>query len=290
MSARTQLWLGLLRPRTLFSGLSPIIVTVAYASHEGSISWVIAGLLAIVAVTAQIASNIANDLIDYRKGADTAERTGPLRPLSKGLISEQEVKVALSVSLLLLLAAGIAVAALSSWWLLLVGLLVGLGIFAYSGGPFPLAYRGLGDVAVLIFFGWVPVLVGYYALTGRCAGAELFLIASSLGLASVNILVVNNYRDYEEDRKVGKRTLIVRLGRDFAPQFYLCCGMLSILLLFPLYSAWAMWLIPLYGYFFLAAYRSLQSSQGAALNKTLGLTARNVFFLSLFITVLIHVQ
>lgn len=288
--SKLSLYVGLLRPKTLFSGLSSIIVVVAYAYSQGYNDWGKASLLVAIAVLAQIASNIANDLIDYNKGADTEERKGPLRPLSKGLLSEREVKVALGINLVLLIAVGLLVMALSSWYLSLVGLFVVLGIFAYSGGPFPLSYKGLGEVAVLVFFGWVPVITGYYVLTGTCYDSTLYMLATAVGLASVNILVVNNYRDVDEDSKAGKRTSIVRMGKDFAPRLYLSCGLLSMLLLYPLYSAWGVWLILIYGYFFLGAYKALQTSQGVELNRVLALTARNVFFLSLLIVVLLIVQ
>ena len=280
---RAQLWLGLTRPRTLLSGLSSVLVALFYALSLGSIDPLKTALLLVVAISAQIGSNIANDLIDFKKGADTDERTGPLRPLSKGLLTEGEVRRALYLSLAVFLASGLTLIALSSWWLLLVGLAVGLGIFAYSGGPYPLSYHGLGDAAVLVFFGWVPVVTSFFILRGTIADPTLWQLATAIGLASVNILVVNNYRDAEEDRKAGKRTLIVRMGRDFAPRLYLTCGLLSLGLLYPIYSFWGMLLMLPYIVLFSATHRHLQLAEGAELNKTLGKTARNVFFLALLI-------
>jgi len=259
------------------------LVALFYAASLGPLDWVKVVLLIVVAVSAQIGSNIANDLIDYRKGADTQERTGPLRPLSRGLLTEAEVRRALYLSLLLLLGAGGALVALSSWWLILVGVFVVLGIFAYSGGPYPLSYHGLGDVAVLIFFGWVPTVTSFYILRGTVMDLTLWHLATAIGLASMNILVVNNYRDVAEDRKVGKRTLIVRMGQDFAPRFYLTLGLLSMGLLYPIYSFWGMLLLLPYVFLFTHAHRALQVMQGAELNRVLGWTARNVFFLALLI-------
>ena len=288
--SRTALWLGLTRPRTLFSGLSSVLVALFYAASLGALDWVKAVLLIVVAISAQIGSNIANDLIDYRKGADTQERTGPLRPLSKGLPTEREVRCALYLSLFLLVGAGVALVALSSWWLILVGVFVVLGIFAYSGGPYPLSYHGLGDVAVLVFFGWVPTVTSFYILRGTVMDLTLWHLATAIGLASVNILVVNNYRDVEEDRKVGKRTLIVRMGRDFAPRFYLTLGLLSMGLLYPIFSFWGMLLLLPYVFLFTHAHRALQTAQGAELNRVLGLTARNVFFLALLVGAMLLLQ
>ena len=242
--SKLSLYMGLLRPKTLLSGLSSVIVPVAYAYAQDKItSWAIVACLVGVAVLAQIASNIANDLIDFHKGVDTDERKGPLRPLSQGLLSEKEVRVALYLNIVALLFVAGVLLSLSSWYLIIVGILVLIGIFAYSGGPYPLSHHALGELSVLIFFGWIPVIVSYYILTGEWHNPTIYCLATSIGLSSVNILVVNNYRDYKEDAQAGKQTLIVRMGRDFAPKLYLSCALLSILVLFPVYSRWSMWLI-----------------------------------------------
>ena len=281
--SKLSLWIGLTRPKTLFSGLSSVLVAIFYAASLGAIDVLRTLLLVVVAVAAQIASNIANDLIDHRKGADTDERKGPLRPLSRGLISEREVRIALYLSLAVLLASGLSLIALSSWWLLLVGLAVVLGVFAYSGGPYPLSYHGWGDAAVLVFFGWVPTVTSFYILRGYVLDQTLWQLATAIGLSSVNILVVNNYRDVAEDSKAGKRTLIVRMGQDFAPRLYLTCGLLSMGLLSPIYSFWGMLLLLPYVLLFSQTHRALQTSRGAELNGVLARTARNVFLLALLI-------
>ena len=281
--SKLSLWIGLTRPKTLFSGLSSVLVAIFYAASLGAIDILRTLLLVVVAVAAQIASNIANDLIDHRKGADTDERKGPLRPLSRGLISEREVRIALYLSLAVLLTSGLWLIALSSWWLLLVGLAVVLGVFAYSGGPYPWSYHGWGDAAVLVFFGWVPTVTSFYILRGYVLDQTLWQLATAIGLSSVNILVVNNYRDVAEDSKAGKRTLIVRMGQDFAPRLYLTCGLLSMGLLYPIYSFWGMLLLLPYVLLFSQTHRALQTSRGAELNGVLARTARNVFLLALLI-------
>ena len=281
--SKLSLWIGLTRPKTLFSGLSSVLVAIFYAASLGAIDILRTLLLVVVAVAAQIASNIANDLIDHRKGADTDERKGPLRPLSRGLIREREVRIALYLSLAVLLTSGLWLIALSSWWLLLVGLAVVLGVFAYSGGPYPLSYHGWGDAAVLVFFGWVPTVTSFYILRGYVLDQTLWQLATAIGLSSVNILVVNNYRDVAEDSKAGKRTLIVRMGQDFAPRLYLTCGLLSMGLLYPIYSFWGMLLLLPYVLLFSQTHRALQTSRGAELNDVLARTARNVFLLALLI-------
>ena len=183
----------------------------------------------------------------------------------------------------MLLTSGLWLIALSSWWLLLVGLAVVLGVFAYSGGPYPLSYHGWGDAAVLVFFGWVPTVTSFYILRGYVLDQTLWQLATAIGLSSVNILVVNNYRDVAEDSKAGKRTLIVRMGQDFAPRLYLTCGLLSMGLLYPIYSFWGMLLLLPYVLLFSQTHRALQTSRGAELNGVLARTARNVFLLALLI-------
>lgn len=290
--SKLRLWLGLTRPKTLPSALASIIVAVSYAYSIacGNISWGVVVLLAIIAISAQIGSNIANDLIDHRKGVDTLTRTGPMRPLTHGYISERTVLVGLGISIGVLIASGVAVISLTSWWLAIVGLAVVLGLLAYSGGPFPLSYNSLGEVAVLVFFGWVPVITSVYVLTGTIWDSTLWHLATSIGLASVNILVVNNYRDYEEDRKAGKRTLIVRLGRDFAPRLYMSCILLSCLLLFPIYSSLGILILLIYGSLALRTYKEMLSSEGEALNRTLARTAQNAALLSMSIAVMLWLK
>ncbi|MDO4707857.1 MAG: 1,4-dihydroxy-2-naphthoate octaprenyltransferase [Porphyromonadaceae bacterium] len=289
MQARkTDLWLGLLRPKTLFSGLSAVLVPIAYALFTGlDTGWMRPLLLASLACSAQISSNIANDLIDYRRGVDTDQRLGPLRPLSKGLMTEGQVRAALAISLVVVFASGVALLVLSSWLLSMIALLILLGIFAYSGGPYPLSHHGLGEVAVIVFFGWIPVVVSYYILGGNAWDSTLWHLATAIGLSSANILLVNNYRDYKEDLRSGKRTIVVRLGRDIALKLYLSFGMLSIGLLYPIYSSWGMLVLMPYILLFTQGYSSLVTSQGEQLNRTLAMTARNTFFLSILVCTLL---
>lgn len=290
--SKLSLWLGLTRPKTLPSALASIIVAVSYAYGliGEEISWGLVAMLGLIAISAQIGSNIANDLIDHRKGADTLERTGPMRPLTHGYISEREVVVGLVICLGVLLASGLVVMVLTSWWLAVVGLAIVLGLLAYSGGPFPLSYNSLGEVAVLVFFGWVPVVTSVYVLTGTLWDSTLWHLATSIGLASVNILIVNNYRDYEEDRKAGKRTLIVRLGRDFAPRLYLSCVLLSCLLLYPIYSSLGIFVLLIYGGSALRTYKELTTREGSALNHTLARTAQNAALLAIAIAVMLWLK
>lgn len=278
------LYLGLLRPKTLFSGVSAVLVAIFYAySQLGRVDLLKAALLLLVAMLAQMASNVANDLIDYENGLDTAERTGPLRPLVGGLLKKAEVKKVLWINLGLLIGASLYLLLSSPWWLMLVAVLVLIGIFAYSGGPYPLSHHGLGEVAVVLFFGLIPTVTSYCVLGGALEDAAIWHLGASIGLASANILLVNNYRDYPEDAKMGKRTIVVRLGRDVAPKLYLTLGLLSLGLLYPIYSFWGMLSMLPYVMLFSSTQRQLELREGAALNATLASTSRNVFLLALLI-------
>lgn len=282
--SKLSIYIGLLRPATLLSGLSSVLVAVFYALYQEVLqSWYKVGLLVGIAILAQIASNVVNDLIDYKKGGDTEERKGPLRPLSKGLISVRAVQWVLAIVILLLLLVATLLIAISFPWLWAVGFIVLLGLYAYSGGPFPLSRKGLGEIAVLIFFGWIPTVTSFYILGGAIGDSNIWLISTSVGLASANILLVNNYRDYEEDRSCNKRTLCVRFGKDFGPMLYLSSGLLSMGLLAPLYSPLGTFIIIPYLLSFSRAYRSLRTEEGTLLNATLKHTAQNVFLLTLTI-------
>ncbi len=287
-----QLYLGLLRPKTLLSGLSSVLVPIVYVySIKGAVSLGYSSLLILIALSAQISSNIANDIWDYKKGGDTSERKGPLRPLSKGLLSLREVKLALAISFSCLLVFGILLSVLVNPVLLLVGLAVALGLFSYSAGPFPLSRNGLGEVTVFIFFGLVPVVVSAYVLGLNVFNdTYIWLLGASMGFASSNILLVNNYRDYEEDRRGEKRTLTVLLGQSFSKCLYLLFAGLSLVLIIWLFDSIAgLLLLSLYLLALAQSYKSLAKSSGEALNETLALTARNVLFLAILISILLLV-
>ena len=233
---RLKAWLALLRPHTLPASVSPVVVAIAYAIADGNFRWPQAALALIVAVSAQTVSNIANDWVDYKKGADTDQRVGFERGISKGWLSERQVLAALFSFLFLLGFSGFLLCAISNWWLLVVGVVVAIGALSYSAGPYPLAYHGLGEIAVFFFFGLIPVLFTYY-VQAESFPSDLWHLGAAMGFAGVNILIVNNYRDYEEDRKSGKRTILVKKGRDLGPKLYLACGLLSMMVLYPFFSA-----------------------------------------------------
>jgi 1,4-dihydroxy-2-naphthoate octaprenyltransferase len=276
-------WILATRPQTLTVGVVPVLVGAALsASHPGLRP--LAVLTALLgAVWIQIGTNLANDVFDFEKGADTAERLGPLRVTQAGLISPAAMRRAMWLSFALAMLCGVYLTSVAGWPIVVIGLLSIASGVAYTGGPYPLGYNGLGDVFVFAFFGLV-------AVCGTClvaAGADLalsprvLLAAVPVGALATAVLVVNNVRDHRTDVKAGKRTLVVRLGRRFGVAEYFALIGLSYLVppLF-LLAGWAgpLALLPLLTLpLAFPLLRTLSAAtDGATLNQTLAKTARLV--------------
>ena len=282
-------WLEAARPRTLPASLSPVLLACALAYRDGVFQWIPALLCVGVALLAQIASNFANDYFDFKKGADGADRLGPERAVAQGWITPQAMLIGTFVTLGLSCLMGCGLLFYGGWWLIGVGLAIALCVLAYSAGPFPLAYNGLGDVCVVLFYGVVPVCFTYY-VQALSFSLLAFLLSLAVGFLSANILIVNNYRDYAQDRAAGKRTTIVLFGRRFGRVAYFVNGLIALLLVFPLLLAAPLWLTALFGLFFVlfvATWQEMRKREGRALNATLGHTARNVFLFSLLVSLLL---
>ena len=282
-------WLEAARPRTLPASLSPVLLGCALAYRDGVFQWIPALLCVGVALLAQIASNFANDYFDFKKGADGADRLGPERAVAQGWITPKAMLIGTFVTLGFSCLMGCGLLFYGGWWLIGVGLAIALCVLAYSAGPFPLAYNGLGDVCVVLFYGVVPVCFTYY-VQALSFSLLAFLLSLAVGFLSANILIVNNYRDYAQDRAAGKRTSIVLFGRRFGRVAYLVNGLIALLLVFPLLLAAPLWLTALFGLFFVlfvATWQEMRKREGRSLNATLGHTARNVFLFSLLISLLL---
>lgn len=223
-------WLYATRPHTLGASVAPMLILLGALISSGYPGrWVLPYLLAFfVALFAQISSNLANDYFDYLGEKDTKDRVGFERLLSTGAVTPREMLTALIVSASVTAVCGILFSVLQGWWILGVGALVLLAMVGYSAGPFPLSHHGLGDIAVVLFYGLIPVLIPYYAIVGN-PPLPLLFFALGIGIWEANILVCNNYRDYAEDLKSGKKTLIVRLGEKSGPLLYALNSLLSLL-------------------------------------------------------------
>jgi 1,4-dihydroxy-2-naphthoate octaprenyltransferase len=279
-------WIEAARPKTLAASISPVLLGVALAYYDGAFDIVPAILCLGVALFAQIASNFANDYFDFKKGADNEERLGPERAVAQGWISPKAMLIGTFVILGLACLLGLILIQFADWRLLGVGIAIAICVLAYSAGPFPLAYNGMGDLCVLLFYGVIPVCFTYYIQTLHFSLLS-FLLSLALGFLSVNILVVNNYRDYEQDKKAHKRTTIVLFGRRFGRVFYILNQCMSFLLVFPLLLDAPWWVLFLFAVLFTLCFyttKELFTLEGRALNRTLGYTARNVFLFALVLS------
>ena len=206
-----QIWLMAVRPRTLPAAAAPVIAGSAVAWHAGAFAWGPALAALLGALLLQIGANLANDVFDFQKGADTQDRLGPVRVTSAGLLTPGQVLIGMWVTFGLAALVGLYLAWVGGWPVVIIGVASILAAIAYTGGPFPLGYNGLGEVFVFIFFGLAAVCGTYFVQAGEVA-ALAWWVAVPIGLLATAIIVVNNLRDIDTDRAAGKRTLAVRLG------------------------------------------------------------------------------
>ena len=221
------IWVGAARPRTLPAAVAPVLAASALAWRDGE--FVAPAALAALgfALLIQIGTNFANDYYDFIKGADTAERVGPRRAVAAGLVTPAVMKRAMARVFIAAFLCGLPLLAYGGWPLLAIGVASILCGVAYTGGPYPLGYNGLGDVFVFVFFGLVAVGATYFVQAGAIT-ADAWIIGAGIGALAANILVVNNYRDVETDVKAGKRTLVVRFGRGFARAQFVASHALAV--------------------------------------------------------------
>lgn len=215
-----------IRPKSLIVAISPVMIGTSMAYGDGINHWLSAFLTLLAAIFIQIGTNLTNDYFDYRKGTDQVDRDGPVRMISSGLVQPQAVKLAFIGAFFLSILIGIFLVIRGGWPILAIGILSILAGYFYTAGARPLGYIGLGEILVLIFFGPVAVAGTYYV---QSLEVNLAVVLAGLGpgFLSVAILVVNNLRDINSDKKVGKRTLAVRFGRSFAMQEYLFCILMA---------------------------------------------------------------
>jgi len=215
MPATVRDWVAAARPRTLTAAVAPVAIGTACAHAAGGVAWGPAAAALVGAGLIQIGTNFANDVFDAEKGADTAERKGPVRAVATGLISAAAMRAAMVVTFALAVAVGVYLVAVGGWPVVAIGVASVAAGVAYTGGPWPLGYHGLGDVFVMLFFGQVAVCGTVFVQVGDVPALAWWL-SLPVGAVATAILVVNNLRDRETDAKVGKRTLAVRFGRTFA--------------------------------------------------------------------------
>ena len=283
-------WIEAMRLRTLPVSLSGVVAGCGCASFYGKFSVIPAVLCLLFALFAQIASNFANEYFDFKNGLDKKGREGFRRGVTEGDISPGAMKVATFVSLGIACIFGLLMLFYGGWWLILIGIAVVVFALAYSTGPYPLSHHGLGDIAVIIFFGIIPVTLTCFLQMGDWTGLNVSLpVSTAIGLLAANVLVVNNYRDMDDDKAVNKHTTVVIFGRKIMSYAYLSAGLIAMLILFPIWGRlpWQMtvgvvlvYLIPHIG-----LWRNLTSKRGAQLNPILGKTAMLLLLFTTALTV-----
>ncbi len=218
-----KLWLLAARPKTLGAAVAPVIVGTALAFEHSGIAWWAMLSCLVGSLLLQLGTNFANDYFDFVQGADTESRLGPTRVTQAGLIAPETVRNAFILMFALVAIPGLYLSYVGGWPVFVLGCLSVLSGILYTAGPFALAYLGLGDIFVLIFFGIVATVGTYYVQTLHLNSA-IFLAALGPGLFSTAILAVNNLRDRLTDTESNKRTLAVRFGANFARiEYFLCC-------------------------------------------------------------------
>lgn len=264
-----------MRLRTLPVSLAGVIMAWGFCALYDNFNLTPAILCLLFALLAQIASNFANEYYDFKSGLDRKGREGPRRGVTEGDITPQAMKYATFGTLALACVIGCSLIYYGGWWLLPIGIFIALGVMAYSTGPYPLSRHGLGEVAVLFFFGIIPVTLTYYVQSLEWS-LDVLLASISIGLMGANVLIVNNYRDHDDDKEVGKRTLAVIFGRGAVSNLYLFNGYIAVALMGVTWmsmSVWT-WAIPiLYLIAHTAIWWQLGIRTGARLNPLLGMTA-----------------
>ena len=271
--SRPKAWLMAARPQTLPAGSVPVIVGTAAAWGDGQFRPLVFLAALAASLLIQIGTNLANDLFDFKKGADTEERLGPTRVTQAGLLTPEDVAKGMAVTFGLAFAIGLYLVYVGGWPILLIGVASITAGILYTGGPWPLGYHGLGDLFVFIFFGLVAVMGTYYLHTGQVP-LHALLASLPVGCLAPALLVVNNLRDIETDRKAGKRTLAVRLGAPATRVEYLLCVTIPFLVPFALWRGgyvssffWLPWLrLPLASMLSCAVFGA---ARGRALNPVL---------------------
>ena len=296
-----KIWLEAIRLRTLPVSVSGVLIAVGLAKFNGAFRLVPSLLCVAFAVLAQIVSNLANEYFDFKAGTDKKGRVGPRRGVTEGDFSPATLKRAMVGTLVATCAVGLSMLAVvdpgegyANWLLLVgVGVMVAVMAFAYSAGPYPLSYHALGEVAVMAFYGLVPVIFSYYVVAGDFHPYAV-IAGIAIGLMGVNVLLVNNYRDVDDDREAGKRTSVVVAGRTLAAFAYLLNGLLALSVLgvlwLRLWMEWGWWtMLPpaIYMALHLTTWLRLKQRTGAALNPILGATARNMLIFTLLLTLLL---
>lgn len=278
-------WLLAARPRTLTGAAVPVMVGLALSFAEThTLSILPATLCMLFAFCMQIDANFINDYFDCLKGTDREDRLGPKRACAEGWITLPAMKKGILLTTAISCVIGLPLAFIGGWSMILVGILCVVFAFLYTTS---LSYLGAGDILVLVFFGFVPTCITYFLQTGTITWESL-LAGLVIGMVTDNLLMLNNFRDREQDRISGKRTIVVRLGENWAKYLYLSIGILATLLClgFIVTHKWSAALLPwIYLLIHIKTWKKMVAiNYGKELNLILGESARNIFIFGLLLT------
>lgn len=287
--SKLKVWIEAMRLRTLPVSLSGVVMAIGMALWHGCFRAVPAVLCVVFALLAQVASNFANEYYDWRNGIDRKGREGFRRGVTEGDMSPAALKRATYGTLATACAVGCAMLPYGGWILLPAGIVIAAGALAYSAGPWPLSHHAMGELAVFVFYGLAPVNLTYYVMAGHF-DAMNFMASLTVGFMGVNVLLVNNYRDIDDDRAAGKRTAVVVAGRPLAALAYLANGYVAVAMLTPLWlvailstkiTLWIYAAPAIYLALHTAAAWQLKHRDGKRLNPLLGATARNMLIFTI---------
>ena len=275
--SKFQIWILAARPKTLYAAVTPVIVGAAIAYSQKEFNFFTSVLALICSLLIQIGANFSNDLQDFLKGSDTDERVGPTRALSAGWVSRKQMERAIFIVNLIAFLIGLYLTYVGGWIILFIGIFCIIAELAYTSGPYPLGYHGFGDLFTFICFG-VAGTVGTFIVNSHFYSNIALTASIPVGALITNILVVNNYRDYEEDKKSGKNTLAVKLGKTFSRYEFIFLLIISYAIPIIMYFQYnfTLWiLLPLIS--IPVAYRiisMLYKFEGKELNKVLAKTSQ----------------
>ena len=279
-------WILAARPKTLTGAAIPVILGCALAFMYGKFNPLPAALCLLFAFLMQIDANFINDLFDFLKGTDREDRLGPERACAQGWITSKAMGMGIGITTLLACIVGLTLLFFAGWELIPIGIACVLGAFLYTAGPYPLAYHGWGDLMVLVFFGFVPVGCTYYIMAGDW-NTSVTIASLACGLVIDTLLMVNNFRDRDQDAVSGKKTLVVRFGAKFGLGMYLMLGLAACWLCFYFLfvgKIYAVLLPQIYLVSHIATTRKMASiNHGKALNSILGETSRNILIFGILL-------
>lgn len=272
-------WMLAARPKTLTGAAIPVMTGCSLAAMYGHFKIVPAVLCFLFAFLMQIDANFVNDLYDFLKGSDRKDRLGPERACSQGWISQKNMMYGIIITTILAGISGLSLLFFCGWEIIPIGIACIVFAFLYTAGPYPLAYHGFGDILVLLFFGFIPVGCTYYIMAHDW---NLSVIMASLacGLVIDTLLMINNFRDREQDALSGKKTIVVRLGSRAGLMLYFLLGMAACWCCFYFIGRGKLWagVLPQIYLFphILTTIKMARIHKGRELNIILGETSRNM--------------